>query len=145
MYSIQKPARQVAHVRSWSERILFHFHRCVSGPWCPPKLLCESGLPWNCLLIFGSSSSFLSSPFCPSKRDPSVAGTGSPLLHFPTAGYLRPSLQTAAVRQGQVLPSHETAITVITLKIYKKGCSCSWKPQRIRSAPVIRLFLCHLL
>lgn len=31
------------------------------------------------------------------------------------------------------------------LKRCKKGCSCSWKPQGIRSAPVTLLFPCHLL
>lgn len=31
------------------------------------------------------------------------------------------------------------------LKRCKKGCSCCWKPQEIRSAPVTLLFPCHLL
>lgn len=90
IHSIQKPARQVVHVRGWNEVVLFHFYGYVSGPWCPPKQLCELGLLWNCLLIFGSPFSFFSSPFCTSKRDPRVAETGCALLHFLTAGYFPP-------------------------------------------------------
>lgn len=72
------------------------------------------------------------------------------LLHFPTARYLPPliAIQTATVRTADK-SSHcmelRTAITDITLGNLrsKRDCSCSWKPQRIRSASVMLLSPCH--
>lgn len=117
MHSIQKPAKQVAMSKVevrwfyWASMVMSLDHDVQ-----PSSFVNLDSFEITCWSL--EIQPLISSPFSPSKRDPRVAGTGSPLLHFPTAGYLPPftTVQTAAVRQGQQeLPLHETAITVIAL------------------------------
>lgn len=70
--------------------------------WTPSELPTDL---WKFLLLSQPSLPF-------AKGDPAVAGTGSPLLHFPTARYCPPPtpIQSATVRQEgwQELPLHGT-------------------------------------